>query len=777
MKFSRHLAMSIPVAAYFAVALVLWALEPAPPEAEPSQEWTLTTWNDLGMHCMDEDFAVFAILPPFNTLNAQLIDKNGDRVTPGSGIHLYYQAAADPDGSETRTSAPGTNFWEHAEDLFGAVLADDAGLAGNTMPGPDNLPQEMHWSAEHQWWSAEGIPIIPKDSLGVTQAYPLVRVTARNSSGALLAETLVTAPVSSEMNCKGCHASGTQAAAQPATGWVNDTSDPVRDYRMNILARHDGTQLGNATYTAALATFGYNAQGLVASVEDDQKPILCASCHASNALGTAGGAGIPPLTRAIHAKHAAATDPVTGMPLAAATNRASCYQCHPGKETKCLRGAMGRSSDAFGQPLMSCQSCHGGMAKVGAATRAGWLDEPNCQSCHTGTYNNFVDAVRCTDSFLPNGDERQAPGSPFATNANTPAEGKSLFRFSKGHGGLACSACHGSTHAVYPTSERNDNLQSLSLQGHVGTISNCSSCHQNDTSHTRTVTGGPHGMHGIGQWWVKEHHDHLPEVNDHRDTTACQACHGPDNTGGVLSRALGPRSLQSEKGGPISYWQGQRVSCYDCHNGPDESDDFEQAKPVVQNFTITSASDTTAVTNLLGSDADTAVLTYRIVEPPKHGTLSLSGSQVAYTPGPGFAGTDVFTYCAADDRTDSNLGVVSITVGSNPDTLDADRDGIPDLVERAFGLSTSRVSRGTAPEYFLHDDGGGVLSIQATYDPRLIPADLDLDFEVSTDLQSWSGSAANLSTSTDARGNIVKRVALPPTGPPTTYMRYRVTRK
>ena len=47
-------------------------------------------------------------------------------------------------------------------------------------------------------------------------------------------------------------------------------------------------------------------------------------------------------------------------------------------------------------------------------------------------------------------------------------------------------------------------------------------------------------------------------------------------------------------------------------------------------------------------------------------------------------------------------------------------------LQRAFGLSTSRVSRGTAPEYFLHDDGSGNISIQAVYDPQLIPIDLDL---------------------------------------------------
>jgi len=33
--------------------------------------WTVVGWNNLGMHCMDADFSVFSILPPYNTVNAR----------------------------------------------------------------------------------------------------------------------------------------------------------------------------------------------------------------------------------------------------------------------------------------------------------------------------------------------------------------------------------------------------------------------------------------------------------------------------------------------------------------------------------------------------------------------------------------------------------------------------------------------------------------------------------------------------------------------------------
>jgi len=40
--------------------------------------WRLLAWNDLGMHCTDgTDFSVFAILPPYNNVHAQLVGLDG----------------------------------------------------------------------------------------------------------------------------------------------------------------------------------------------------------------------------------------------------------------------------------------------------------------------------------------------------------------------------------------------------------------------------------------------------------------------------------------------------------------------------------------------------------------------------------------------------------------------------------------------------------------------------------------------------------------------------
>ena len=68
-------------------------------------------WNNLGMHCMDSDYSVFSILPPYNTIEAQLI-VGGKLVTNGSGYTVTYQAVADPGGSFNSTAMGKGNFYD-----------------------------------------------------------------------------------------------------------------------------------------------------------------------------------------------------------------------------------------------------------------------------------------------------------------------------------------------------------------------------------------------------------------------------------------------------------------------------------------------------------------------------------------------------------------------------------------------------------------------------------------------------------------------------------------
>jgi hypothetical protein len=45
------------------------------------------------------DYSVLSLLPPYNTIHAQLIDPQGNLVTNTAGYTVTYQAIADPDGS------------------------------------------------------------------------------------------------------------------------------------------------------------------------------------------------------------------------------------------------------------------------------------------------------------------------------------------------------------------------------------------------------------------------------------------------------------------------------------------------------------------------------------------------------------------------------------------------------------------------------------------------------------------------------------------------------
>jgi hypothetical protein len=430
------------------------------------------------------------------------------------------------------------------------------GLTGNATPSA--TPKPLKLDATNLWFEASGIPITPYDDTGAKNYYPTVKVTARDSAGRLLASTITVLPVSDEITCAACHTSRAAGetnaallAAKPLAGWVSDTN-PELDWKKNILRLHDEKQAGNAKYLSALATTGMPA-GLYASALSG-KPTLCAGCHASNALPGTGLPGISAMTSAQHASHGKVLDPANMLSLDASANRAACYNCHPGSVTKCLRGAMGDAVDANGNATMGCQSCHGNMTKVGNPARSGWLHEPTCQACH---YNG----TRSTNALDAAGNLVVPTDTRFATNANVPVAGSNLFRFSKGHGGMQCEACHGATHAEYPSSHANDNIQSIALQGYAGTVRECTVCHG---SSLFSGNGGPHGMHSIGAAWVSGHHD---MISSSGGTAACAYCHGADYRGTPLSQTKVARSYTHD-GVTKTIAAGTNVGCYNCHNGP-----------------------------------------------------------------------------------------------------------------------------------------------------------------------------------------------------------------
>jgi len=496
------------------------------------------------MHCMDgKDYSVFSVLPPYNIVHAQLLKMGEPPVPITSGVTITYEATADTTGSINTISSTKTNFWSYISVLFHNNNPPDVGLTGNRTQSL--TPRRLRYDSTLAYWTADGIPTVPYDDQGRRNAYPMAKIVARDTNGNVLTTAKIVLAVSDEMSCRQCHASNSDPYAKPAEGWENN-SNPAVDVKLNILKKHDDRWTITSQMLSQLEQMGYNYQASLYQTAKGGTPILCATCHSTNALGTTGLPGIKPVTTAMHNLHGPQINLSNGQTLDnQTTSLKSCYLCHPGVQTRCQRGAMN---------TQQCMDCHGNVSLVGSANRRGWLDLPACQICH----NN---SQRYTNAFSSPGHWRTTTDTTFATNPNRPIQGTQLYRYSSGHGSVYCSACHGSPHAEFPTLQANDNVYSTALQGHTGKIAECSVCHTNVPT---TANGGPHNMHNIGQNWVNSHHDYVERVG----VQACAYCHGSNFRGSFLSKTSMARTFNADDYGTKTYNAGDMVTCYDCHDGP-----------------------------------------------------------------------------------------------------------------------------------------------------------------------------------------------------------------
>lgn len=498
-----------------------------------------------------------------------------------------------------------------------------------------------YFLAGRNWFAAEGIPITTYDDAGRTNSYPLVRLQARARSsslgvpaGTVLATVDVVAPVSGEADCKNCHTDyltdqtdvgnglATRRLARIATASEDDTALPlaVRQEHaadLNMLRLHDmkhGTTL------------------------EQQQPVACQTCHYTPALDLAQAGPSDDngksqtrhasMSRVMHDFHGrlcadgtATSDgnctsfggrlfPAMPGPVGRSAATASsvleqtCYTCHPGKETKCLRGVMSRNAGSV------CQDCHGDVRQVGddfsgeaapgrgfytvSGKRIPWASEPACESCHTG---DAVSNLASTSGVVSQPARNQSGASiapirllqawktgdstatPISASNRRFAEERTaggqrvLYRLSTGHGGVFCEGCHGSTHAEWPAGVQNDasigvndNLAAAQIQGHEGKIQECDACHQRDPENPGSLTmsvglNGPHGLHPVGdRRWNFEHHDYTSG-----NFSNCRTCHGQDLRGTPLSAASATRVLQRKDGGSVTFGKGHMFGCTDCH--------------------------------------------------------------------------------------------------------------------------------------------------------------------------------------------------------------------
>ncbi len=377
-------------------------------------------WNNLGMHCYNPDFSNLAILPPYNTLLAQVIKIGDPPQIITSGVTVEYSF---PDNTYS-AGMPGqpdkTNFWDFEQALYGVTTPVNIGLTGKGLTG------SMDLAKDGAYYIAEGIPltdILDKDATAQT-IYPfqkaVITVKDANDPSMILAQLTVVAPVSTELSCQNCHADDADATTRyPIT--------PTGKIETNILAIHD--YLNVISYTQYLADY---PDLLAKTPLIDHQPVNCDWCHGSNATGAPVVGQMKSLSNAMHGRH----NPTNAPDITPDT--AGCYNCHPGPTTQCLRDTMSQNFS------VNCTNCHGDITVV-AQNPDPWLNEPKCSSvgCHGSGY-----------------DTTQA-----------------LYRQSTGHGGLYCEACHDSTHAISPSREANDSIKFMTLQGHTGSLSDCTTCH------------------------------------------------------------------------------------------------------------------------------------------------------------------------------------------------------------------------------------------------------------------------------------------------------------
>ncbi len=290
-----------------------------------SMDYVILAWNDLGMHCAQDDYSSFLILPPFNTIHAQVMKRGEGLVT--SGITVSY---AFP---KKTNSAAHTNFWDYAA-KYGWNVAPNIGITGTPLSGA------MALDAAGLGYMATGIPVTPYDDDGTCDPYGTAVITVTDTAtGAVLQTAEVVVPVSTELNCSNCHG--------------------TTDAFLNILQAHDKRSGTTLVADRAAGTLH-----------------ICAECHGDNALGLAGKTGIKNLSQAMHGFHK------DKQSFASDASIPTCYNCHPGPKTQCFRGQMEHAG-------MVCKDCHGDLDGMAAALDAGrnpWLEEPRCGACHGSQY-------------------------------------------------------------------------------------------------------------------------------------------------------------------------------------------------------------------------------------------------------------------------------------------------------------------------------------------------------------------------------------------------------
>ena len=382
-----------------------------PPFDKEKDQYILLVWNNIGMRCLSDCDRWFMLLPPNNTLEAQLIKRGETPELITEGVELTY--AVEPGFENPNQHIP---LWDYAESNLGKKLEKNLGLQGFGMKGTFAVGESGNS------FIAPWIPAVPYRDDNTYNPYPLFTVEAKDKeSGNILASTKVVAPTSTEMGCRNCHGGSWR--------W-NNISGVADETAINILTAHDRMNKTNL-YREALAG----------------KPQKCQNCHADPSMKAEGDAQLLNLSAAMHGFHA------NYMPMEGAEACALCHPTNPEGNTRCFRGIHFKMG-------LTCINCHGAIqdhaisllkaqenkkgqqrllkyleaktvkTKEEINPRGPWANEPDCLNCHV---------------------DFEKPEEGYTGFNQWTASSAGLYRFRTGEeGSIRCEACHGAPHAEYP---------------------------------------------------------------------------------------------------------------------------------------------------------------------------------------------------------------------------------------------------------------------------------------------------------------------------------------
>ncbi len=429
-------------------ALDIPAPETGPGRFDPeTDEYVLPAWSSRGLYAMTDADRYFSINGPGCDIHAQLLRRGELPEHVYDGVELEYRIEKGFDRPADHVA-----FWDSSEALTGEKMEPHTGVTGNKTSG------KMKYDEETGLFSAVDIPLVPyayegKDGKTVFNPYPVVKITAKDSSGgAVLASVTLTIAVSTELSCKTCHGGSWR---------VNGSAGLSSETARNILANHDRRHRTRLTQSVG--------QG---------KPVACKSCHNDES-------GSMNLSASIHGFHAV---------FLSGKGADACAACHPESPSTKTAAYRGVHKDMG----ITCTGCHGVMEDMAlgllmaekaagkesasrliphlrpsavespddAAPRKPWVNEPDCLNCHV-------------DFEPPETDIHEF-------NLWTPSK-SDLFANRTDEAGISCPACHGSPHAIYPATNpagpERENRIPVQYQNNpypLGANMNCRLCHTID---------------------------------------------------------------------------------------------------------------------------------------------------------------------------------------------------------------------------------------------------------------------------------------------------------